>query len=71
GLRRRAADGAWNGMDGRQLDFHQRVRAGFLRLARDDPRRWCVIDASMTRDRVRDALIAGLPAGIAGPREGE
>lgn len=71
GLRRRAADGAWNGMDARRLDFHQRVREGFLCLARDDPRRWRVIDASMTRDRVRDALIAGLPAGIAGPRESE
>jgi len=69
GLRRRAADGAWNGMDARRLDFHQRVREGFLCLARDDPRRWRVIDASMTRDRVRDALIAGLPAVIVGPRE--
>ncbi|HVC79884.1 MAG TPA: dTMP kinase [Chloroflexota bacterium] len=71
GLRRRAADGAWNGMDARRLDFHQRVREGFLCLARDDPRRWRVIDASMTRDRVRDALVAGLPAEIAGIRESE
>ncbi|HEY8284981.1 MAG TPA: dTMP kinase [Chloroflexota bacterium] len=68
GLRRRAEDGAWNGMDARQLDFHHRVRDGFLWLARAEPRRWRVIDASMTRDHVRDALIAGLPAEIAGPR---
>ncbi len=28
------------------LDFHQRVRNGYLRLAREDPSRWVVLDAS-------------------------
>jgi len=71
GLKRRADGGEWNGMDARNLAFHRRVREGFLTLAREDPPRWRVIDASITRDHVRDALIAGLPAGIGVAGNGE
>ena len=44
------------------LQFHERVRAGFLELARDEPDRWRVIDA--TRDA--DAVFAGVRAAAAG-----
>jgi dTMP kinase len=34
------------------LEFHQRVRAGFLELARQEPARWRVIDAARDADAV-------------------
>jgi len=34
------------------LSFHQRVRAGYVKLAAADPNRWLVIDASLPKDKV-------------------
>jgi len=49
GLQRRQAGGSeWNRMDDLTLAFHQRVRQGYLELARAEPERWLVLDA--TRD---------------------
>jgi len=43
------------------LEFHQRVRAGFLELARQEPARWRVIDAARDADAVlADVLAAAL-----------
>jgi dTMP kinase len=43
------------------LAFHQRVRAGFLQLARDEPQRFRVVDSSRRLDLVaRDVIEAGL-----------
>jgi dTMP kinase len=52
------------------LEFHRRVRAGYLKLAGQEPDRWCVIDATRTVaeiggivwERVRSAM-----ADAAGP----
>jgi dTMP kinase len=30
------------------IDFHEKVRAGFLALAREEPKRFCIIDAAKT-----------------------
>ncbi len=46
GLRRRAGDGAVNHFDKETAAFHERVRAGFLDLARSGRERWSVIDAA-------------------------
>ncbi len=46
GLARRAGDGATNHFDQEAVAFHERVRAGFLELAHDDPDRWRIIDAA-------------------------
>ena len=46
GLARRAGDGASNHFDQETVAFHERVRAGFLELAHDDPDRWRIIDAA-------------------------
>ncbi|HLB24096.1 MAG TPA: dTMP kinase [Dehalococcoidia bacterium] len=46
GLRRRAGDGGANHFDNEAVAFHERVRAGFLELARDGGDAWCVIDGS-------------------------
>jgi dTMP kinase len=57
GLRRKAP-GARNRFEASfDLDFHRRVRAGFLELAAQEPERWRVIDSSRHVDRVFDELL--------------
>jgi dTMP kinase len=51
GLRRKrssfqAGEGEWNRMDQKELDFHRRARAGYLRMAAAEPKRWFVLDAT-------------------------
>ena len=49
GLKRRQTSGdEWNRMDDLTLAFHQRVREGYLTLARAEPARWVVLDATQT-----------------------
>jgi dTMP kinase len=53
------------------LDFHRRVRAGFLAIARAEPERVVVIDATATRDAVADAIASATDARLGfgtGPR---
>ena len=40
------------------MEFHERVRAGFLSLAAAEPARFCVIDAHAPIERVRSLVIA-------------
>jgi dTMP kinase len=51
------------------LDFHRRVREGYLALARLEPRRFKVIDASRPQDRVAQEIIAVLDSAIRNPIE--
>lgn len=50
GLQRKAGGGgdAWNRMEQKEIAFHERVRAGYLAMATQEPERWVVVDA--TRD---------------------
>jgi thymidylate kinase len=32
-------------MDAHEVEFYQRVRAGYLEMAGQDPKRWAVVDA--------------------------
>jgi dTMP kinase len=34
------------------LDFHQRVREGYLKLAAGDPQHWLVIDATQSKEEI-------------------
>ena len=57
GLQRKTREGKeWNRLDAYTLDFHRRVRAGYLELARAEPRRWVVIDAGQEWERVQQEL---------------
>lgn len=38
------------------LDFHRRVREGYLELARSEPERWLVVDASQSRQKIADII---------------
>jgi dTMP kinase len=40
------------------LEFHERVRAGFLELARGDPERWRIVDAARDPDAVFGDVLA-------------
>jgi dTMP kinase len=56
GLRRREQGGDWNRLDAYTQAFHQRVRLGFLELARQEPQRWVTIDAGRPPDQVQNAI---------------
>lgn len=60
GLRRRLANEAeTNRLDNETIQFHERVRDAYHSLARADPGRWRIVDASRSEDEVwPDALSA-------------
>ena len=57
GLRRRQKSGGeWNRMDAYQLELHQRVRRGYLEMAKAEPQRWRVVDASQPPEVVQSSI---------------
>lgn len=66
GIQRKAA-GARNRFEAIDLDFHRRVRAGFLELAEAEPRRWRVVDSSRHIDRVFDDVLGLVATAVAVP----
>jgi dTMP kinase len=56
GLRRKELKGEWNRLDAYDLEFHQRVRRGYLNLVQLEPARWVVIDASQEPGKVQDTM---------------
>ncbi|MBU2536768.1 MAG: dTMP kinase [Chloroflexota bacterium] len=38
------------------LDFHQRVRTGFLTLAKEEPDRWLVVDAAQSKEKIAEII---------------
>jgi dTMP kinase len=56
GLRRKELKGEWNRLDAYNLEFHQRVRQGYLHLVRAEPQRWEVIDASQPPIQVQSEM---------------
>jgi dTMP kinase len=62
GLRRRQVNGGeWNRLDAYQLQYHQRVRQGYITMADAEPERWRVVDASqppdMVQSKIQDVLL--------------
>ena len=45
-----------NVMEDEALPFHQRIRAGFLALARAEPSRWHVVDSSRPSETVHEEI---------------
>src|SRR5689334_13110169 len=56
GLRRKKKDNEWNRLDAYTVEFHKRVRAGYLEMVRQEPNRWVVIDAGRKWEEVQDEL---------------
>ena len=62
GLSRRHKDGDVNRLDAFEIAFHQRVRAGYHKLAAAEPQRWVIIDASQSPEQVQQDLRAAILA---------
>ncbi|MBI3161837.1 MAG: dTMP kinase, partial [Chloroflexi bacterium] len=56
GLDRKKDDKDWNRMDAKTVEFHRRVRKGYLELAKQEPGRWVVVDAERSWDDVQVGL---------------
>jgi dTMP kinase len=51
-----AGEGEWNRMDQLKIDFHQRVRSGYLEMAKNEPDRWLVVNASGTIEDINRSI---------------
>ena len=57
GLKRKKQNGVeWNRMDAHEVEFYRRVRAGYLEMVKQEPKRWVVVDASLSWDEVQEEL---------------
>lgn len=57
GLARRKKNGMeWNRMDAHEVEFYQRVRAGYLEMVKQEPHRWVVIDAGRDWQTIQNEL---------------
>jgi dTMP kinase len=75
GLQRKGPDDTTRFEAEHDLDFHRRVRAGFLALAAEEPHRFRVVDATRSVDEVAaqiwtavEAVLAGTPGEPEVPR---
>jgi dTMP kinase len=57
GLNRRKDAGRWNRLDDYDLDFHGRVRAGYLKMAEAEPERWVRVDATEQPDQIQKRIL--------------
>jgi len=46
----------WNRMDDHEVQFYQRVRAGYLVMVKQEPKRWVVVDAGQKWESVQEEL---------------
>jgi len=58
GLRRKAGGSgdAWNRMEQKEAAYHERVRAGYLEMAAQEPDRWAVLDTTQEIRIVQAAI---------------
>jgi len=57
GLQRKKKNGLeWNRMDAHEVEFYERVRAGYLEMAKQEPSRWVVVDSGQPWDDVQQKL---------------
>lgn len=73
GLKRKTQNGSeWNRLDAYTVEFHERVRKGYLKMAKAEPGRWVVVDAGREWREVQDELrrvVLGRLATGSKPRE--
>jgi dTMP kinase len=57
GLQRKRQNGLeWNRMDAHEVEFYERVRVGYLELAKEEPDRWVILDSNQPWDDVQAKL---------------
>ncbi len=67
GLSRAAQTGTLDRLERADLGFHRRVRAGFLELARLEPERFLVMNATDDPDAIADLILAAVSGALDGP----
>jgi dTMP kinase len=70
GLQRKSKQEEWNRMDAYTVDFHKRVRNGYLELVKQEPTRWRVVDSSQKWEVVQEELKQVILAALAVPENG-
>ncbi|MCE7919848.1 MAG: dTMP kinase [Chloroflexi bacterium] len=64
GLGRKKSNNEWNRLDAYTVEFHRRVRAGYLEMVKADPKRWAVVNSEQAWESVqaelRDVILARL-----------
>ena len=56
GIGRKTKSQEWNRLDAYTLEFHKRVRAGYLDMVKQEPKRWVVVDAGREWRSVQEEL---------------
>ncbi|MEW6402960.1 MAG: dTMP kinase [Chloroflexota bacterium] len=56
GLARKRKDNEWNRLDAYTVEFHKRVRAGYLEMVKAEPKRWVVLNAEKKWNDVQEEL---------------
>jgi dTMP kinase len=56
GIERKSKSEEWNRLDAFTLDFHQRVRDGYLEMCQQEPQRWLMVDARKEWQEVQEQL---------------
>jgi dTMP kinase len=64
GLGRKKKGEEWNRLDAYTVEFHRRVRAGYLEMVKQEAGRWVVVDAGQPWDAVQGALRERILAGL-------
>ena len=67
-LAREREQAEWTRMDQQEVEFHERVRQGYLKMAAEEPGRWCVINAqqpvAVLQAEIRKRIDALLGRGV-------
>ena len=56
GLGRKKKENEWNRLDAYTVEFHKRVRAGYLEMVKVEPGRWVVVNSEQKWDAVQEEL---------------
>jgi dTMP kinase len=57
GLKRKTQNAVeWNRLDAYDVEFHRRVRTGYLEMVKQESKRWVVVDASRSWEEVQEEL---------------
>jgi dTMP kinase len=59
-------DDEWNRLDQEPVDFHRRVRQGYLRLAEEEPDRWLIVDARQPVEAIQGQIRQAVLSRLAG-----
>ncbi len=54
--RKKQNESEWNRMDDHEIEFYNRVRAGYLEMVKQEPNRWVVVNSDQTWEAVHEEL---------------